>query len=90
MSLHDYCMIKFSTSETLSGPPNLSMSSSNVLRGSSFPSMDILCRRSCFISSILAVDSNKTDINYTTLKCKFHTLAPLYHQYTIYSILSPF
>lgn len=59
LSLLDCSLIKTSTSETLSGPPNLSMSSSNVLRGSSFPSMDILWRRSCFISSILAVDGNK-------------------------------
>lgn len=43
------------TSDTLSGPPNLSMSSSKVLRGSSFPSTEILLRRPCFISSSLAV-----------------------------------
>lgn len=47
---------KARTSETLSGPPNLSMSSSKVLRGSSFPSTEILLRRACFISSILAVN----------------------------------
>lgn len=35
------------------------MSSSKVLRGSSFPSSAILLRRLCFISSILAVDTKQ-------------------------------
>lgn len=47
---------KILTSDTFSGPPNLSISSSSVLRGSSFPSSAILLSSPCFISSNRAVE----------------------------------